>query len=146
MDTSRLNSSAEPHTSFVLPFFMRKSSELTSMLDKCPQIWELDLRNCQLTALPDELAELRTLKSVKLNLNQFSTFPSVLCSLPRLTVSLSNSDLPVLGTLTTIGECRVNTDMLLFWRNCRESSRLGCCWEAFASYLAEAFHNSCASK
>ena len=52
----------------------------------CPQISELDLRSNVLTSLPDELAELKTIKNVKLNYNKFTSFPPVLASLPRLLV------------------------------------------------------------
>ena len=50
-----------------------------------PNLHELDLRSNNLKDLPDELAELRTLKSVKLNYNKFESIPAVLSTLPRLT-------------------------------------------------------------
>ena len=57
------------------------------MQNVCPQISELDLRSNMLTSLPEELAELKTIKNVKLNYNKFSSFPPVLASLPRLLAS-----------------------------------------------------------
>lgn len=56
------------------------------MQNVCPQISELDLRSNMLTSLPEELAELKTIKNVKLNYNKFTSFPPVLASLPRLLV------------------------------------------------------------
>lgn len=50
-----------------------------------PNLHELDLRSNSLSELPDELAELRTLKNLKLNYNKFKKIPEVLISLPRLT-------------------------------------------------------------
>jgi Leucine-rich repeat (LRR) protein len=48
-----------------------------------PNITELDLRSNSLTDLPEELAELRTLKSVKLNYNKFEKLPVGRCKLNR---------------------------------------------------------------
>mmetsp|Transcript_46212 Transcript_46212/g.88190 ORF Transcript_46212/g.88190 Transcript_46212/m.88190 type:complete len:1493 (-) Transcript_46212:386-4864(-) len=52
--------------------------------NQVPQIAELDLRSNVLTSLPDDLAELKSIKAVRLNYNKFTTFPSVLALLPRL--------------------------------------------------------------
>ena len=64
------------------------------MQNVCPQISELDLRSNMLTSLPEELAELKTIKNVKLNYNKFSSFPPVLASLPRLLVRAPPCALP----------------------------------------------------
>ncbi|KAK3273495.1 hypothetical protein CYMTET_18285 [Cymbomonas tetramitiformis] len=77
--------------------------------NSAPNITELDLRSNQLTSLPEELTELRTLRSVKLNYNKFTTFPPVLTNLPRLTsLEMSGNQLQALddvfGKLSVIKE------------------------------------------
>ena len=50
-----------------------------------PNLVELDLRSNELTDLPDELAELRNLRNIRLNYNKFEHIPKVLTKLKRLT-------------------------------------------------------------
>ena len=54
--------------------------------ETCPTLQELDLRSNALSELPDELAELKTVKALKLNFNKFATIPSVVAHLPRLQI------------------------------------------------------------
>ena len=52
---------------------------------RIPNLVELDLRSNALVDLPDELAELRSLKVVRLNYNKLEHLPKVLTRLKRMT-------------------------------------------------------------
>jgi Leucine-rich repeat (LRR) protein len=43
--------------------------------------------SCSLTSLPPDLAELKNLKVLKLNYNNFDEFPKVVCGLHKLQAS-----------------------------------------------------------
>ena len=53
--------------------------------EKIPNLVELDMRSNDLAELPDELAELKYLRNVKLTYNRFEVIPAVLTKLKRLT-------------------------------------------------------------
>ena len=59
--------------------------QVAEIKSRIPNLVELDLRSNQLTDLPDELAELRNIRNIRLNYNKFEHIPKVLTKLKRLT-------------------------------------------------------------
>lgn len=62
----------------------------TNFVDKArknvQQLLEVDLQSNRLVALPDNMAELKTVRILKLKYNSFAAIPSVVLQMPKIQV------------------------------------------------------------